>query len=77
MNLTEFVENFAAQFEETDPSEFNAETSFRSIEEWSSLLSLSIIAMVDESYNIKLTGEDIRKSTTVNDIFEIIKSRKD
>jgi len=76
MEIEIFVKNFAAQFDETDMSEFTSETAFRSIEEWSSLTALSIIAMVDEEYTIKLTGEDIRKSTTINDIFEIVKSKK-
>jgi len=75
METQKFVENFAAQFDETDAAEFTPETAFRKIEEWSSLTALSIIAMVDEEYNVKLTGDDIRKSTTINDIFEIVKSR--
>ena len=48
MEIKEFVENFAAQFDETDASVFTAETRFRDLEEWSSLIGLSIIAMVDE-----------------------------
>jgi len=75
MNLTEFVQNFAEQFFETEPSEITAETEFRNIEEWSSLTSLSVIAMVDEVYEAKLTGDDIRKSVTVEDIFNIIKAK--
>jgi acyl carrier protein len=75
MEIQKFIENFAAQFDETDASEFNAETAFRNIEEWSSLTALSIIAMADEMYNIKLTGDDIRKSKTIKDIFEIVNSR--
>lgn len=75
MDTNEFVKNFAAQFDDTAASEFSVETRFRDIEEWSSLIALSIIAMVDEVYKTKLTGDDIRKSTTINDIFEIVKSR--
>lgn len=75
MEINEFVQNFAAQFEETAPSEFNAETAFREIDEWDSLISLSIIAMVDEEYNVKLTGEEIRNSKTIEDIYQIIGSK--
>jgi len=76
MEIETFVKQFALQFAETDSKEFQSKTRFREIEEWSSLISLSIIAMVDEEYSVKLTGEDIRKSTTINDIFEIVKSKK-
>lgn len=70
-----FVENFAAQFEDTEPSEFSMDTYFRELNEWGSLTALSIIAMVDEEYGIKLTGEDIRSSNTIEDLFNIVKSK--
>lgn len=76
MNINDFVANFAAQFEETEQSVFNAETRFRELEEWSSLTALSVIAMVDEEYNVKLKGENIKNSSTIRDIFDIIKSKE-
>lgn len=75
MEIEEFVNNFASQFEDTDASEFHAEKNFREIEEWSSLSALSIMAMVDEHYKVKLSGEDIRKSSTIMDLFEIVKQK--
>ena len=75
MELEKFIENFAAQFEDTDASVFVAETKFRELDEWSSLISLSIIAMVDEEYDVALKGDDIRNSETIEDLFNIVKSR--
>lgn len=75
MELKEFIENFADQFEETEASEFTADTKFRELDEWSSLISLSIIAMVDEEYDVALKGDDIRNSETIEDLFNIVKSR--
>ena len=75
MELKDFIENFAAQFHDTDASEIKAETVFKELEEWSSLTALSVIAMVDEEYDVKVKGDDIRKSQTVNDLFMIVKSR--
>lgn len=75
MEIKEFIENFANQFDETDPAEITATTNFRELEEWSSLTALSIIAMVDEEYDITLKGDDIRNATTVEDIFETVKSK--
>lgn len=75
MELKNFIKNFAAQFDETAVSEFTAETTYRDIEEWSSLTALSIIAMADEEYDVKIKGDDIRNSNTINDLFEIVKSR--
>ena len=75
MEIKEFVEKFAAQFDETDASVFTAETRFRDLEEWSSLIGLSIIAMVDEEYDVTLKGDDIKTSSTIQDIFEKVQAK--
>jgi len=75
MDLIDFIKNLASVFEDTNPSNLTPETRFRDIEGWSSLIALSIIAMADEVYGVKLKGDDIRKAITVQDLYEIIKSR--
>ena len=75
MELNTFIENFAAQFDETDASVFTAETKFRKLDEWSSLIGLSLIAMVDEEYDITLKGDDIKNANTVEDLFNTVKSK--
>lgn len=75
MELKDFIQNFAAQFDETDASVFTAETRFRDLEEWSSLIALSLIAMVDEEYDITLKGDDIKNANTVEDLFNTVKSK--
>ncbi len=76
MELNDFVQNFAAQFDDTDESEFKAETVYKELDEWSSLIALSIIAMVDEEYSVSIKGDDIRETTTINDLFELIKLKR-
>ena len=75
MEIKEFVQNFADQFDETDASVFTPETRFRDLEEWSSLIGLSIIAMVDEEYDVTLKGDDIKTSNTIQDIFEKVQAK--
>lgn len=75
MELSKFIENFADQFEDTDPSEIKAETVFHELDEYSSLIALSIIAMVDEEYDVQLKGDDMRSAVTVEDLFNIVKSK--
>lgn len=75
MEIKDFVENFAQQFDDTDASEIKAETVFKELDEWSSLIALSVIAMVDEEYNVTIKGEDIRNSTTVEDLFNAVKAK--
>ena len=75
MDLNNFLEKFAEQFDDTDPADITATTNFRDIEEWSSLTALSIIAMVDEEYDVTLKGDDIKSANTVEDLFNTVKSK--
>lgn len=76
MDLREFIENFANQFDETDARVLSGETKFKELDEWSSLIALSVIAMVDEEYDVTIKGEDIRNSDTIVDLFNTINSKK-
>jgi len=77
MDINDFIKNFAAQFDDTDASKFTSQTKFRAeIEEWDSLKTLSVIAMVDDVYNVVIKGDDIRNSNTIEDLFNIVMSRK-
>ena len=75
MELKEFIMNFSNQFDDTDSNVFTAETKFHELEEWSSLIALSIIAMVDEEYDVTLKGDDIKNAQTIEDLFLTIKSK--
>lgn len=75
MDLNDFIKNFADQFDETDLAEITAATAFRDLEEWSSLIALGIIAMVDEEYDVTLKGDDIKNANTVEDLFNTVKAK--
>lgn len=75
MELNDFIEKFAEQFDDTELSELKPETEFKLLDEWSSLTALSIIAMVDEEYDVALKGEDIRNANTVEDLFNVVKNQ--
>lgn len=75
MELKDFIANFAEQFDDTDASEIQANTVFHDLDEYSSLIALSIIAMVDEEYDVQLKGDDMRAAVTVEDLFNIVKSK--
>lgn len=75
MEINEFIANFAEQFDETDASVFTPETKFKELEEWSSLIALSVIAMVDEEYDVTLKGDDMRAAQTIEDLFNTVKAK--
>lgn len=73
MELQQFIAHFAEQFEDTDASEITATTLFKELDEWDSLIALSVIGMVDEEYDARLKGDDIRNAATVEDLFNVVK----
>ena len=75
MDIDKFIENFTDLFDETDRATISATTQFKSLDEWSSLVALSVIAMVDEEYDVEFRGDDIRGSNTVEDLYNIVKNR--
>jgi len=75
-SLDEFVELFAELFDDTDPSEITAQTVFHDLDEWSSLIGLSIIAMVDEEFDIALKGDDVKNAVTVEDLYNNVISKQ-
>ena len=75
MELQDFISKFAEQFDETNVAEFVGSTTFRELDEWSSLMALSIIAMVDEEYDITLKGDDMRQAETIEELFNIVKGK--
>ena len=77
MEIKEFIKNFSEQFEDTEASEITASTVFHELDEYSSLIALSIIAMVDEEYDVQLKGDDMRSAVTVEDLFNTVKAKID
>ena len=75
MDINEFVNKVVEQFDDVS-TPVTPETKFREIEGWCSIVALSIIAMADEEYGVTLKGEDIKKSETIKDLFDLVSSRK-
>ena len=71
----EFVALFAEQFDETDPETIKADTAFHDLDEFSSLIGLSLIAMVDEEFDVALKGDDVKNSVTVEDLYNRVISK--
>lgn len=72
MNLIEFIEKFAAEFDETPAEIFKPETIYQDLEEWGSLTALSIISMVDENFDKRITGANLRACKTIEDLYNFI-----
>jgi acyl carrier protein len=75
MDIKEFIENFAGEFDETPMDAFTPETDYKSLDEWNSLTALSIVSMVDEVYKKTITGADLRKHTTIQELADFVENK--
>jgi len=72
MKVEETLAWISEVFEES-PGRIAASTPRDSIPGWDSLGTLSLIAALDEKFDIHLSEQDIEGMQSVNDIFEILR----
>lgn len=73
------IEAFSAEFAdaiEVDPQLVNGDTVFKDLEIWDSLAVLVVIAMTDARFNVTINGDDIKKASTVSDLYAVVQSRQ-
>lgn len=75
MEINEFIDNFAEQFDETDAASLTPQTAFHDLDEYSSIVALSIIAMIDEEYGVALTGNEMKSAVTIQDLFNTVQAK--
>ena len=75
MEINDFIQHFAEQFDDTDINVFKPETVFHELEEYSSLIALTIIGMVDDEYGVTIGAEEMSAAVTIEDLFNIVKSK--
>lgn len=76
MDIHNFIQKFSLQFEETESGDITEQTIFQDLEEWSSLLLISTIAMIDDEYGVMIKGDEVRNSRTVEDLFQVVVAKK-
>ena len=76
-NIEEFIKTLETEFDELEPGTLKPETKFTDLDEWSSMHSLIIIALIDTEYNVTITGEDLLKVRNVEELYKIVKDRKE
>lgn len=74
--MNNFIKKFTALLEDADFNTVDGDTVFKDLDEWDSLLALSLITMVDEEYKVKITGDEIRNASSINDLYAVIDSKK-
>lgn len=75
MNVQNFIEKFAEAID-VEASELTADTEFRDLDEWDSVAYISVIAMMDEEYDIQIEMPIFKTLKTLGAIAEYIENNK-
>lgn len=73
--MEEFIKNFAAQWDETEMSEFTPECEFHELDEWSSLTGLAILNMIAKKYGVKIAPAELKAAITIQDVYNLVQSK--
>lgn len=76
MELKEFIERIADQFDDTDTSEFAPTTNFKELEEWSSLTALAVLNMIAKKYNVNIKNSDLLEINSIEELFNYVLSKQ-
>ena len=76
MDINTFVDQVAEQFDDLGNAVITADSNFRDLPSWCSLVALSIMSMIDDEYGVRLRGDDVRNSKTIRDIFDKVVAKK-
>ena len=74
VDVKQFIQNFADQFDD-EPEGLTLETRFRDIDEWSSLIALSEMAMCYEEYEVIISANEMENANSIADLYNIVNER--
>ena len=71
MEIQEFIEKFADELGVDDS--LTPETDFTELDEWNSMAVVNIIVLIDELFGKSVSAIDIRKCSTIEDLYNLCK----
>ena len=76
MDIKVFIESFVDQFDELELADVTPETVMRDLDEWSSMIGLSLLNLAEKEYGVTLSFDELRHAITVQNLFDIIESKQ-
>ena len=75
METTKFIELFAEALD-IDATTLSVDTEFRTLGAWDSMTYLSVIAMMDDEYNVQIENAEFKTLKTIGDIIKYIENHQ-
>lgn len=75
MDEKQFIENVIEAIDVAEPSNVSIDMDFHDLDEWSSMSGMRMIAMIDESYGVLLSPNEINRCSSFRQLLEIISTK--
>lgn len=72
ITIEEFLKKFEKELEDVEIGTLSPDTKFQEIDEWDSMSALLVMAMIDKEFNKSITGDDIKKAQTIEDLYRAV-----
>lgn len=72
INVEEFTRLLEQEFDDMEPNSLTPETSYRDMPDFSSMHALIIIAFIDNQFDVLLTGQELKNTITVKDLYDLV-----
>lgn len=76
MEINQFIRNFVDQFDDLELADVTPDTVMRDLDEWSSMIGLSLLNLAEKSYGVQLTFDELRNAITVQNLFDTIANKQ-
>lgn len=75
IDVNEFTRLLEEEFDDIESNTLTPETSYRNIPDFSSMHALIIIAFIDNQFDVLLTGQELKNTTTVKDLYHLVSQK--
>lgn len=75
ISLEEFTVQLESELDGMEKGTLTPDTIYHSLDNWSSMYALFVIAYVDSQFDVQLNAEDLKNTSTVRQLYDLVKSR--
>lgn len=74
-DISTFINKIEIEIDGLKVGTLKPSTTYRELPEWSSMHALVLIALSETEYSVPLSGDDLRKCGTIQELYNLISSR--
>ncbi len=75
MNIKDFISKIEEEFEDLQPNSLVPSDVLKEKFTWDSINALIFLAHVNVEYDVEITAEELIKSSTVQDLYDLVESK--